>query len=296
MTPFEAIRQLEATLAAAGLADSRIEAEALVMHVLGMNRTALYLSWHQHVVSDGERERLGAMADRRLRHEPLSYILGHREFYGLDFLVDERVLIPRPETELLVDLALEAARSLNAQGAVSLVDVCTGSGAIAIAAAVNLPQAEVWATDISKDALEVAAANAQIHGVEQRIRFVHGDLLDPLPSQFDILVSNPPYVAQELLPALQPEVLREPRLALDGGEHGLAAIQRLLTQAPQHLTARSVVLVEFSPEQAQDIAQMAQTAFPQAGINIIPDLAGRNRVLIVQGSRDAGGIKEREAG
>jgi release factor glutamine methyltransferase len=282
VTPFEAIRQLEATLAAAGLAESRIEAEALVMHVLGVNRTALYMAWHEPIVSNGQRERLSAFGIRRLGREPLAYIVGHREFYGLDFLVDERVLIPRPETELLVDLAFEAARRMDRAGALTVADICTGSGAIAITLGVNLPQAAVWATDISQDALEVAAANARTHGVEQRIHFAHRDLLARLPIQFDVIVSNPPYVPLDILPTLEPEVLREPSLALDGGEQGLDVIRRLLTQAARGLTDSGVFLMEFSPEQAEDIADLGAGEFGGAQVDIVRDLAGMDRFLIVR--------------
>ncbi|PZC47450.1 MAG: release factor glutamine methyltransferase [Chloroflexi bacterium] len=289
MTPFEAIRRLETTLAAAGLTESRIEAEALVMHVLGMNRTALYMAWRDPIVSDEQRESLNALGNRRLRREPLAYILGHREFYGLDFLVDERVLIPRPETELLVDLALETARSMDMAGALTVADICTGSGAIAISLAINLPRAVVWATDISRDALEVASANARLHGVEQRIHFAHGDLLVPLSTQFDILVSNPPYVPKDILKALEPEVLREPSLALDGGEQGLSVIRRLLTQAARGLTDSGVFLMEFSPEQAEGIAGLAAIEFVGAQVGIVRDLAGMDRFLIVRTAHRARG-------
>ncbi len=282
MNPGEAVRWLETSLDDAGLDDARIEAEALVMSALAANRASLYAAWRDDVVTAAQERSLSNLLERRLSREPLAYVVGHREFYGLDLLVDQRALIPRPETELLVDLALEAARGVNPAGRVAIADVGAGCGAVAIALAHHLPHATVWAVDLSAAALQVAAANANRYGVAERVTLLHGDLLTPLPAPVDIIVSNPPYVPQDVLPRLAPEVLREPRQALDGGVKGLSVIERLLQQAPAHLAAPGALLLECSPEQANDVERMARHAFPSAEIEIAKDLAGRDRVLSVQ--------------
>jgi release factor glutamine methyltransferase len=258
----------------------RLEAELLLAHALGLSRADLYahperpLTCHQ--LANYQRP-----LDRRIEGEPLPYLTGHVEFYGLDMAVDPRVLIPRPETETLVDLAL----TLDPRSAIA--DVGTGSGCIAIALTVHAPHSHVYALDLSPDALDVARANAERHGVADRITFIESDLLAALPEPVDLIVANPPYVAAEEWSTLPREVgEHEPRLALYGGCDGLAVIRRLLDQAPAHLRPGGSLLVEIGAAQGAAVTQLAHQTFPTAGIALHSDLAGHDRVLRVQTQRE----------
>jgi release factor glutamine methyltransferase len=241
---------------------------------MGLSRTAL-LAHPERPVTPEQESRFTELTARRAAHYPLPYLTGRAEFYGLDLWVTPEVLIPRPETELLVDLAL-------AQQPASVVDVGTGSGCVAIALAVHLPRAFVYAIDVSSAALAVARGNAERHGVADRVRLIAGDLLTPRPRLVDLVVSNPPYVSADEWATL-PQSVRdyEPRLALDGGPDGLAVIQRLLSEAPAVLRPGGVLLLEIGAGQADAVKYLAQTAFPQASMRIHPDLAGRDRVVEV---------------
>lgn len=274
-----AASRIAADLKQNGIPESRLEAEVLLRHVLQYDRAQFYASLSESISA----ERLAcarSLVERRITHEPLAYITGHREFYGLDFLVNPAVLIPRQETELLVDVALEFARD-RAAGSISAADIGTGSGAIAVAIAANLPNAKVYAVDCSADALAVADCNRRRHGVVDRVSLLQGDLLAPLPRSVDLLVSNPPYVAGELLSTLPLEVRQEPQLALDGGERGLEVISRLLEQAPCKLNAGGRLIVEISPEQVDAAFRMAQTSFPHASVTYRNDLLGLPRCVTI---------------
>jgi release factor glutamine methyltransferase len=206
----------------------------------------------------------------------LPYLTGRAEFYGLDFEVTPEVLIPRPETETLVDLAL-------AQRPATIVDVGTGSGCIAVALAARLPKATVCAIDISPAALAVAQRNAERHDVADRVHLIVGDVLNPRPSQADLIVSNPPYIPTGDCASLQASVRNhEPNLALDGGPDGLAIIEPLMAQAPAVLRPGGALLIEVGFDQGEIASRLARTYFPQAQVRIHPDLAGRDRVLEVQ--------------
>ena len=258
--------------------DSTLEAEVLVRHALGYDRAQFYAALNETL----GKERLGyihSLLQRRIVGEPLAYITGHREFYGLDFIVSSAVLIPRQETELLVDAALDFGREHG--GGISIADIGTGSGAIAVAVASNLPQSHVYATDRSIDALAIAAQNCRKHGVEERVSLLQGDLLEPLPHGVDLIISNPPYIASELLPGLPSEVRREPQLALDGGIQGLDVIRRLIRQAPAKLNAVGRLVVEISPEQLGAVCEMAQACFPSAVVGHRNDLLGLARCVTI---------------
>ena len=222
-----------------------------------------------------------AFARRREEGEPLAYITGHREFYGLDFRVDRRTLIPRQETETLVDCVIERCAALESEGAVSVVDVGTGSGAIAVAVAVRVPRARVTAIDVDAGALEVADANRRRHGVEGRVWLARGDLLAPLAAPVDVIVSNPPYIRSADMPRLPREVRREPAGALDGGADGLAVVRRLLADAPPRLNAGGALFVEIAPEQLGEVRRLARLSFPGAGVARRDDALGLPRVVCV---------------
>ena len=277
------IRQVASNIAAIlnrnGIADSALEAEVLLRHVLKYDRAHLYASL-QDTITGEVLERVQELTRRRIAREPLAYITGHREFYGLDFLVSPGVLIPRQETEMLVEGALGFANNWQSED-ISIADVGTGSGAIAVAIAANLPGARVFAIECSAEALAIASRNCQRHRVPDRVTLLQGDLLAPLSQAVDLIVSNPPYIATNLLSGLAPEVQREPQTALDGGEDGLVIIRRLFKQSTSKLKEGGQLVVEISPEQLISVKSIAQENFPQASITHINDLLGLPRCVIV---------------
>jgi len=214
------------------------------------------------------------MLARRVSRYPLAYILGEKEFFGLTLDVTPSVLIPRPETETLVEQVISRVGK-----DAKIADVGVGSGAIAVALAVNLPEARVWGTDTSEQALKVARANAEKHAVSERVSMVSGNLLDPLIAaglQFDVVVSNPPYIPSAIIETLEPEVRFEPSGALDGGDDGLDVYRALLPQAAR---CTDLVAVEFGIGQAASVAEIAKTAgFSE--VEIVRDLAGIERVAV----------------
>jgi release factor glutamine methyltransferase len=255
----------------------------LLAHVLGWNRARLYAR-PEHMLTHPQQKAFLTAVQRRAGHEPVPYIVGHREFYRLDFLVDRRVLIPRPETELLVEKVLEVAvRQEMGKGRPLLADVGTGSGIVAIALAVNLPRATVYATDTSPDALVVAAANVARHGVDSRVHLLQGDLLQPLPERVHLIVANLPYVPAGRLPSLAPDVVEyEPLAALDGGPDGLLPARRLLAQAGDWLLPEGTIVMEIGADQGPDVVALGQLQYPQSQVELLPDHAGLDRVVCIR--------------
>jgi release factor glutamine methyltransferase len=276
----ETLQSTSRILARAGVSDSGPEAELLIRHVLGMSKTQLYTQPERNL-SPAERERLRDLVRRRLDHEPSAYILGHLEFYGNDFSVDRRTLIPRPETELLVERAIEIARCTSlSERSITIADVGTGCGAIAISLALALPRAEIYATDASAPALQVAEMNCRRHRVDGRVRLMHGNLLEPLPQLVDMVVANLPYVRDGELAVLPPEIKNhEPMLALCGGEDGLDKVRQLLEQMPGKLSREACCLLEVGQGQAEMAASLIREHFTQSSIESIADLGGIERVV-----------------
>ena len=276
------IQDTHRTLEAAGIPDARLEAEVMVMDVMRMPRHAIFAEQESQVSSQQE-EHLAALVERRLTREPLAYILNYREFYGVNLLVNQDVLIPRPETETMVEHALFMALMGMESRELVIADVGTGTGAIAINLAIHLPAARIYASDAYDATLDVAAYNVQMHNVADRVTLLKGDLLEPLPEPVDVIVANLPYLPTERIPTLQPEVQWEPTAALDGGPDGLDHIRRLITQASTggRLKPHGVILLEIDPEQLAEAQSLAATAFPEAEITAETDLAGRDRVLTV---------------
>ena len=253
----------------------RLEAEVLLAHVLQASRTAL-LAHPERSLTSHQLSNYQTLIRRRVSDYPLPYLTGRAEFYGLEFEVTPEVLIPRPETETLVDLAL-------ARRPATVVDVGTGSGCIAVSLAVRLPEATVFAIEISPAALAVAQRNVERHAVADRVRLMVGDVLAPRPGPVDLVVSNPPYVPTGACGALPASVRNhEPRLALDGGPDGMAIIQQLLAQSPAVLRAGGGILIEIGADQGKLASHLARTFFPQAAVRLHPDLSGRDRVLEIQ--------------
>ncbi len=275
----EALRRGSRRLSEAGGEEAALEAELLLAHALNTDRTHLFQRLRDELSPDAERA-FDALVQRRLAHEPTPYILGHKEFYGLEFEVTPAAIIPRPETETLVELVIDRVR---AGGLARVADVGVGCGAIAVALAVELPEADVIATDISPEALALASRNAERRGLGQRIRFLHGDLLEPLDAPVDVIAANLPYVRSGDLEAAPPEISQhEPRLGLDGGPDGLRLIGRLLREAPPHLKPGGALFAEISEEQGDGARTLALASFPQALVEVKRDLSGLDRVLAVR--------------
>ena len=283
-------------LTQAGCDTPGLDAEVLLAYALDQDRTWLY-AHPQEIVGQEAADRFDRLLGRRERREPVAYITGCKAFFALDFRVNRHVLIPRPETELLVETAIEIANAKWPQAVppqikpdhqhstFTIADVGTGSGCIVVALAKNLAQAALFAIDLSEEALRLARQNATRHGITGRVTFLSGNLLQPLASPVDMIVSNPPYVRPDELAAgsVSPEVSRyEPRLALDGGENGLQIIEQLLPQAQAKLNPGGTLLVEIGAAQGQAVSRLAQGHFPEAGIQIKRDLAGLDRLLVVE--------------
>ena len=266
-------------LYSAGCDSPELDAELLLAHALGWERARL-LADSDCPVGASRRARFSALLARRRSREPLAYILGHREFYGRDFLVDHRVLVPRPETERLVECVLAWAESCP--GHLLLADVGTGCGCVASVLAIHLPQATIHALDSSAAALEVASANLTRHRIAGRVHVAQGDLLDPLLEPVDGIVANLPYVSTSELATLQPEIReREPRAALDGGADGLDVIRQLLSQAARHLKPGGAIFLEIGAEQGKAASKLARHHFPRANVSVLADYARLDRVLQV---------------
>jgi len=275
-----ALAQAATQLDNEGVESPRLDAELLLAHVLGVNRAALF-TWPERRLTPKELTRYRGLVARRAAREPLAYIVGRREFFGLDLAVGPACLIPRPETELLVEHALRLGRRLAA--APQIADVGAGSGAIAVALAVHLPGATVLALDGSAEALAVAAENARRHGVAGRVHCLQGDLLAPLPGPVDLIAANLPYVTTEEWAGLPPEIREhEPRAALDGGPDGLALIRRLLPAAAFCLRPEGAILLEIGARQGQAVTALARQHFPLAEVQLYQDYAGLDRLVAIQ--------------
>ena len=268
------------TLMRTGSPDAQLEAEVLIRHVLRIDRATFFRDLEQPV-TDCDRERLDDLVNRRLNREPLNYITGLREFYGLDFEVSDSVLIPRQETELLVDTVISLARS-RPKCEMKICDIGTGSGAIAVSVAVNLPSAEVMAIDISQRALDIADANRRMHGVYNRVSLRLGNLLEPVDWKPEIIVSNPPYIRRSDLSLLQPEIQYEPSVALDGGPDGLEVIRGLLRQSSDKVSSTGAILFEIDSSQKDSARMLSREYFPNSEISILDDLSGNSRAILIE--------------
>ena len=274
MTRQQALERARELLTRHNIEDAALESEVLLSHVLKINRAQL-LSEPEVELPKRHEETFKTFIKRRIKGEPHAYITAHREFYGLDFEVDKRVLIPRPETELLVEQAIEKAK--NYPNPV-IVDIGTGSGVIAVSLAKNLPHAQIYAVDISKAALKVTERNCRKHQVEERVTLVRGDLLESSPEQVDIIVANLPYVLTGEVPKVNTDGF-EPDLALDGGADGLDAIRRLCRQAKNILQSGGCLMLEIGQGQDQVVCDLLYTVYPSAQVKCFPDFSGIMRIV-----------------
>ena len=276
------IQQTHRTLDACHIPDARLEAEVMLMNVLRMQRHDLFAQ-QELELSPPQEQALAQIMERRLRREPLAYILQYKEFYGVNLLVNPNVLIPRPETEGLVEHALFMALMGMETPDLVIADIGTGTGAIAVNLALHLPAARIYALDNADNVLDVAAYNIRAHNVADRITLAKGDLLDPLPEPVDLILANLPYLPTDRIPTLAPEIRWEPTAALDGGPDGLDLIRRLLhqAQAPDKLKPHGILILELDPEQIPPIRELAAQLFPNAQTSIEQDLTRRDRILII---------------
>ncbi|MEO5918977.1 MAG: peptide chain release factor N(5)-glutamine methyltransferase [Candidatus Limnocylindrales bacterium] len=286
----ELLRDAVERLRAAGSDTPRLDAEVLLANILGIDRSGV-LAHPEAPVGDGSAERFAEALTRREAGEPVAYLRGVREFLGLAFVTDERALIPRPETERIVELAetdvarrlISAPRTQDAPP-IRIVDVGTGSGAIGVALAVRLRsrrmlgEVDLLAVDDSADALDLAKENAVGHAVADQVRFAEADLIPNWELPFDLVLANLPYIATEDLATLPAPVQFEPRHALDGGPDGLDVIRRLVAILPEVLAERGVALLEIGSDQGAGIAELADALPGHWSCKIEPDLAGLSRV------------------
>lgn len=281
MTVGEALRKYISVLKQQGLDEAEDDVKVLLCHVLKSGSSWLFAHF-DHVLTDNEGASLEDLINRRIDRVPVAYLVRNRGFYGLDLYVDSRVLVPRPETETLVEEALILIREWKAASGVKMnvADVGTGSGAIAIALAVNNECVIVYAGDVSRDALDVAEINIKRHHVEERVIAIQGSLLEQMPVKLDMVVANLPYIKEEELGHLPADISGwEPEGAFNGGGHGIEMIRALIMQCPGALVPGGRVLLEIGAGQEKMVEKMAAEALPYAHFSLIKDLSGRNRVV-----------------
>jgi release factor glutamine methyltransferase len=313
ITISEVARQGARLLSESGIESAALDAEVLLRNVLSLQREQFYLNSHRQL-TELERARYWQSLQQRAQRKPVAYITRNKEFWSLDLLVTPDVLIPRPETELLVQVCLELAREardqrsevrdqsseidppsslvdapcclLHAPGALRVLEVGTGSGAVAVSLAKELPDAEITATDISLAALEVACANAARQGVSTQIEFLCGDVFDPLAGErdgFHLIVSNPPYIRTGELQKLPADVRDwEPVIALDGGENGLDCYRRFAAEAARYLAAGGYVLLEIGADMAEEVSRLFTETDRYAAPAIYQDYTRQDRVFVTR--------------
>ena len=282
MRLWEALERSRRRLERADIPDADIEAQVLLRNWLGIDRATFHAS-RDRELSDKDAEAFQRTVKRRTEGEPLSYITGHREFYGLEFVVTPDVLVPRQETEFLVEAVLEYTRSRGSDGGdLTVADIGTGSGAIAVALASHLPNVTVYATDVSRGALRVADENVRRHGLEGRVHLRQGDLFEALDGPVDVVASNPPYLSDDEVVDLPPDVQREPTLALAGGADGMEVLGRLIVGAGEYLNPGGLLALEIDPRRLEASTDLVRRTFPCSTIGVVKDHAGLDRVVTVR--------------
>ena len=302
MTALDRMKEITEFLRGLGIDDAHKESEIIVTHCLGIDKASLYRD--NPVLSERDVKEIDTVLQRRAKREPLQYIIGHVEFCGLKIKVGQGVLIPRPETELLAEEVIKAVQRSafsvqrkskdselqTSNSELRILDLCTGSGCLALAIAKHFPDAEVYGTDISKDAIRYANENAVLNDI-RNVTFLKGSLFEPLSQllthnssllTFDVIVSNPPYIRSGDILNLQPEINKwEPRNALDGGEDGLSYYRTILSEARRYLMLSGVIFLEIGEGQAEEVSVIAmQNGF--CNISVIKDYAGIERIVAVR--------------
>jgi release factor glutamine methyltransferase len=288
MRALDKLREAAELLKGSGIDGASREAEIIIVHCLGIDKTALFRD--NPLVREDELTKINGSIKRRSRSEPLQYILGYVEFYGLKIKVGQGVLIPRPETELLIEEAIKTVNSYKLKvkskgkdSSLNILDLCTGSGCLALALAKESPDAQVYGTDTSEIAIRYANENARINGIEN-VTFIKGNLFEPIKEllTFDLIVSNPPYIRRDDIKTLQPEIRDwEPIDALDGGEDGLDYYRTIIPEAEKFLKKRGFLILELGFNQAERVRKMAEDAGFR-DISLMKDYAGIERILIAK--------------
>jgi release factor glutamine methyltransferase len=272
----QALQQAREILNSGNIENASLAAEVLLGYVLKIDKVCLYQRF-EVTINPEETEALQKLLERHLKGEPIAYIIGHKEFYGIEIYVDNRVLIPRPETELLVDKAIEIARNRITN---TIADIGTGSGAIAIALALNLPSVKIFATDISRQALNLATMNSLKYNLRDRIHLLEGDMLEPLSESVDLIVANLPYIKE--LDLNEPSIKYEPILALNGGADGLDQINRFVPGVKNKLKTGGLFLMEIGSGQADPVTRLIKQQTSKAKIEVFRDYSGIKRVILAQ--------------
>ncbi|MFB0528128.1 MAG: peptide chain release factor N(5)-glutamine methyltransferase [bacterium] len=293
-TVLEILDKVTRYLKRKGIPEPRIDAEVLLAHVLKIERLEIYLNLDCQV-TEKELSAYKKLIERRIRREPVAFIIGHKEFMGLKFFLNRDVLIPRPETEILVEKVIEKLQNIKKSKSYGyerdnspvIVDLCTGSGNIAISLARNIASCKIYATDISEGAIQVARKNAKFHNVKGKIEFLLGDLFSPLEKlssnlAVDFIVSNPPYVKSKDLVLLPPEIKKEPLSALEGGNEGLNFYQRIIPEALKYLIDGGYLIMEIGDYQGKAVVNLIKKEKQFYPPQLVKDYAGLDRVVVAQ--------------
>ena len=282
LTIKELLRIATTRLTQTGAATPRLDAEVILADMLRENRT-FFITHATGKLSDERCELYFQLIDRRASGEPVQYITKKQEFMGIQLYVDGSVLIPRPDTETLVEHAIDYLKAKKSTMVTTVLDLCCGSGAIAISLAYYLPKIKVTASDISKEALVIAKINAESYSLNKKIKFLEGNLFEPFLKkkvQFDMIVSNPPYIPTDVIATLQPEVqAHEPRIALDGGKDGLSFYRLIVEKAPTHLKKAGLLLLEIGYDQGEALCKLLDQDGRYHQVEVLQDLSGNDRVV-----------------
>ena len=293
-TVSEILDKVTSYLKRKGIPEPRIDAEVLLAHVLEIERLEIYLNLDCRV-TEKKLSAYKKLIERRVRREPVAFIVGYKEFMGLKFFLNKDVLIPRPETEILVEKVIEKVQNIGKSksygygrdNSLTIVDLCTGSGNIAISLARNIASCKIYAIDISKGAIQVARKNAKFHNVKGKVKFLLGDLFSPLEKlnsnlAVDFVVSNPPYVKSRDLVQLPPEIKKEPLSALEGGNEGLDFYQRIIPEALKYLINGGYLIMEIGDYQRKAVMNLIKKEKQFYPPRLVKDYAGLDRVVMAQ--------------
>ena len=256
--------------------DANIISRVLLQYVLKLDRNQLIINQFNEIKEEQITQYI-EFIDKIIEGMPLQYITKKQEFYGLDFYVDENVLIPQPDTEILVEEVLKIAKNGD-----KILDICTGSGCIGISIASNIENVEVIMTDISENALKVAEKNAKNNQVLEKVQLIQSDMFEKVDSKFDIIVSNPPYIETKVIKNLDKQVQKEPMIALDGGKDGLIFYRKIISEAPKYLKEKGCLCLEIGYDQKEKVVELIKNIGIFKDIKEIKDLSGNDRVIIVR--------------
>ncbi len=274
----ELLKQGKHTLTENNIEDASIIARVLLQFVLNIDQIKL-LQKEEEKVTQKQKQNYEIALQKIIEGMPLQYITKKQEFYGLSFYVDKNVLIPQPDTEILVEEVLSIAKKEEKE---KILDICTGSGAIGISLAYNLPNANITISDISLEALKIAKKNSEQNEVSNKVTIIHSNLFEKIKGDYDIIVSNPPYIETSVIPTLSKQVQKEPHLALDGGKDGLFFYRKLLEKAPKYLKEKGYLCMEIGYNQKEKVIKIAQETGKYEKIEAKQDLTGNDRVIICQ--------------